>query len=328
MKILVRLPNWLGDVVMATGFLQALHEQYPGAEIHIILKKELAVIAEYIPQRLETHLFSKTDFPGIKGAFQFGKSLRKYNFELFFSLPDSFSSALIGWATGAKKRIGYKNELRSLLLTHVFQKDRGKHRVLEYISLLEKFAAEEVVAPRTSLSVQTTAPLKERLILLNFNSEASSRRMPKEKAISLVEKIIRKFPDYTIGLLGAPKELPFIQSIIAAFETQPTISNFAGKTSLKGLIELLGKCSVLLTTDSGPAHLANSIGTPTIVLFGAGNEQNTAPFNTDSLAIIRAGTLSCEPCVKNVCPLYELPECMNQLNEPLILETLTKFVNK
>jgi ADP-heptose:LPS heptosyltransferase len=89
----------------------------------------------------------------------------------------------------------------------------------------------------------------------------------------------------------------------------------------------MSAATALLTTDSGPAHLANSVGTPTIVLFGAGNEHNTAPYNKQGLTVLRYGKLSCEPCVKNTCKLYGVPKCLELLDELQIINTLSVYLH-
>ena len=76
MKILIRLPNWLGDVVMSTAFVNAVHQLYPDAELDVIIKKELGGIATFIPGLNKVHLFSKQEYEGLNGVYQFGKSLR------------------------------------------------------------------------------------------------------------------------------------------------------------------------------------------------------------------------------------------------------------
>jgi len=325
MKILVRLPNWLGDVIMGTAFIHALKERYPDAIIHVITKKELTDVVACIPNVHQIHPFSKEDYRGLKGAWLFGKQLKGIGFDLFFSLPDSFSSAIMGYASGAKVRIGFKKEMRSFLLTDVYKKPTGLHRTYEYLELLQQFTGKAIEHVTVGL-IPPSFATPNQLLLINFNSEASSRRMPLEKAISLTQTLLEAFPDKKIGFIGAPKEAPYIHQIIHATGREHRINNFAGKTSLKELITLLTTADVLLTTDSGPAHLANALGTPCVVLFGAGNEHNTAPFNDINRTVIRADQLPCEPCVKNTCKLYDLPECMNLLPEKRIVDELKFFL--
>ncbi|HJU45449.1 MAG TPA: hypothetical protein VJ647_01640, partial [Chitinophagaceae bacterium] len=107
MNILVRLPNWLGDMVMSIGFIDALQKAYPGASISVIAKKGIHTLLEFFPPTAHQFIFSKEEYPGIQGVWHFGKMIKKQeDFDLFFCLPDSFSSALMGFAAGAKKRIG------------------------------------------------------------------------------------------------------------------------------------------------------------------------------------------------------------------------------
>src|SRR4051812_14351868 len=121
MNILVRLPNWLGDMVMSIGFLRAVQETYPDDEIDVIVKKGLEGLVPFIEGVNGTYIFSREETKGLKGIVVFGRSIKsKKRYDLFFCLPDSFSSALMGKASGAELRVGYKKELRSILLTHSF----------------------------------------------------------------------------------------------------------------------------------------------------------------------------------------------------------------
>ncbi|HMI77937.1 MAG TPA: glycosyltransferase family 9 protein, partial [Ferruginibacter sp.] len=104
----------------------------------------------------------------------------------------------------------------------------------------------------------------------------------------------------------------------ASLVNKINITNKAGQTNLQELVSLMSSCPVMLTTDSGPVHVANALGVHTIVLFGAGNENNTAPYNTENRSIIRLGQLACEPCVSNTCKLYGVPQCLARLDENLI----------
>ncbi|HET7896057.1 MAG TPA: glycosyltransferase family 9 protein, partial [Flavisolibacter sp.] len=137
MKILVRLPNWLGDMVMAVGAVQQLPHFFPGAEVSVIVKKGLQDLLPFFPPVKHQFVFSKNEYKGFRGLWQFGKMIgRTESFDLFISFPDSFSSALMGMATGAAKRVGYKKEGREILLTNSFTRPKGLHRAEEYVRLL------------------------------------------------------------------------------------------------------------------------------------------------------------------------------------------------
>jgi ADP-heptose:LPS heptosyltransferase len=324
MKILVRLPNWLGDMVMAVGFIDQLKQCYPGAQVSVIAKKGIDELLPFIPGIEQRFVFHKADHKGLRGAWRFGRMIRqKEKFDLFFSLPDSFSAGLMGLATGARKRVGFAKEMRGLFFTHTYKKPAGKHRVEEYISLLEQYSGQPASGIKVSLTNNFT---RDDSIVVNINSEASSRRLTVTKAVELIKALYHE-SGREIMLVGAPKEKPFIDAVCALLPPD-RIVNRAGDTNLPGLVRLLGSASMVLSTDSGPAHLSNALGVPTIVLFGAGNEANTAPYNAGNRTNIRLGKLSCEPCLKNKCVRYDIPQCLEQLNSYGIVATLTQQLNK
>lgn len=327
MKILIRLPNWLGDVVMSTAFIAAVKAQYPDGSIDVIIKKELYDIAALAPGINKIYPFSKQEFRGLKGAYKFGKTLIGYHYDIFFNLPESFSSQVLAYATRAKKRVGFSKEGGFLFLNHTFKKPQNVHRVDEYISLLERFTGVKVENRTVALNVAEPFLPAGKSVIVNFNSEASSRRMPLEKAGSLVKLLTKTFTETQFTFVGSKKEAEFVEQIIGDEESN-RVTNLAGKTDLKGLAQLFAGAAAVLTTDSGPAHLANAVGTPTIVLFGAGDEHNTAPYNKQNLAVIRYGQLPCEPCVKNTCKLYGIPKCMQLLDDTAIIAALVDFIQK
>ncbi|MDB5157539.1 MAG: rfaF [Mucilaginibacter sp.] len=325
MKILVRLPNWLGDVVMSTAFIGAVKQTYPMAQVDVIIKKELSAIASLIPGLTKIHSFSKDEFKGLGGVYRYGKTLRPEKYDLFFTLPDSLSSAVMGKATGAKQRVGFSKEGGFFMLTKVCKRPENVHRVDEYLSILEQLTDMPVTGRKVMLTANEVKP--NDLVLINFNSEAASRRMPLDKGRALLNLLTGLFPDKKFGLIGGPKDSVFIEQILIGVTNVSRIENYAGKTTLITLTNLMAGAKALLTTDSGPAHLANSLGIPVIALFGAGNEQNTAPYNKEKLTVLRAGKLDCEPCVRNECKLYGIPKCMELLDELQIVTVLQAHIN-
>lgn len=314
---------------MSTAFIAAVKQTYPGAELHVIIKKELTGIAQLIPG-IKIHPFSKLEYKGLGGVYRFGKSFSTEKFDLFFNLPASLSSLVLGWATAAKKRIGFKKEGGIFLLTYAYKPPQGIHRVDEYMCLLERFTGKTIMDKKVEIAIYLEGEPAPNLVIVNFNSEATSRRMPEEKAKKLLSALSETFPGVQFGLIGSPNEKPYIDSLMPANNKRPDghphFINYAGKTSLPQLAGHMASATAILTTDSGPAHLANAIGRPTIVLFGAGNEHNTAPYNKPGLTVLRYGKLSCEPCVKNTCELYGIPKCMELLDELEIISALGVYL--
>lgn len=324
MNILVRLPNWLGDMVMSTAFIRSVKLVYPEANIDVIAKKGLIQLMEFIPGTRNTYSFSRDEWPGLKGAYAFGKKLgEEQQYDKFFCLPDSLSSAVMAFATGSRERIGFKKEGRGIFLTKRYTRPKGIHRAEEYISLLQQYLGKEVPQPGVNL-ISKASRLKGRIII-NINSEAISRRMPVAKSISLLNLLMQQVPAEYL-FIGGPNELSHVEAIIAGLHAKENIINMAGKTNLQALCDTIATGSLMLSTDSGPAHLANAFGVYTIVLMGAGDETNTAPYDANHRTIIRLGQLECEPCVKNTCK-FGLPKCLELLDEQKIVNAVKAIVH-
>ena len=325
-NILIRVPNWLGDMVMSTAFVRAVQQQYLGATIDIVAKKGIDFLLDYFPPHNQRFIFDKEEYNGLNGAYTFGRLIRQQKkYDIFFCLPDSFSSAVMAYASGATKKVGYKKELRSILLSNAYEKKKTLHRANEYIDLLQQFLQATIKTPAVELKSATTE--RKNAVIVNINSEASSRRLPKEKAVSIINTL-RKNIEQEIILIGSNKEKEFVDEVFNTLENKNDITSLAGKTNLTELLTLLGSCAAMLTTDSGPAHVANALGTHTVVLFGAGNENNTAPYNEFNRTIIRLGQLPCEPCVNNTCKVYGTPECLLRLDENIIVQKIIAVLKK
>ncbi len=328
MKILVRLPNWLGDVVMSTAFIRALKATYPEARIDVIVKKGLQDILSYCTAASHVFVYSGSVHSGLAGNRKFGKTI-PYPYDLFFCLPDSFSSAWMGYATQSKTRVGYKKELRSMLLHKAYSKKKGLHRVEEYLDLLAQFSGKErhdfpVVLTQTN---ETRSPFlsEGKNLLFNINSEARSRRIPIGFAEQLVRAIRKKY-DLSIHLSGGPGDVEHTAALAHALRDVKSVYNRAGKTSVKELLDMVSQSDLVLSTDSGVAHVGNAFGIKTLVLFGAGNEKNTRPYNPSGLRIARKSGLACAPCVSNTCKFGD-PKCLTELDLGLVMDGLNQLMD-
>lgn len=312
---------------MSKGFFEKLKNLFKGAKLYSIVKEEISEILELFGNFERIYRFSKVRYGSIRGIYEFSKVI-KDEYDLFFSLPDSFSSALLGFFSGAKERIGYSSQFRDLLLTRVYKKPKNLHRVEEYCFLLKDFDKQALRDIKVNLDIE---PNKEVLdinarykIAVNINSEAQSRRMSISKWARVIERILRETDSYII-LTGSKKDINRVNWLMESLENKEKVLNLAGKTSLINLSSIIKSCDLMLSTDSGPAHLANALGVKTIVLFGAGDERNTAPYNKEILKVIRIN-LDCSPCLKNTCK-YKVPICLENIEEEAILNAVFKFLD-
>jgi ADP-heptose:LPS heptosyltransferase len=198
------------------------------------------------------------------------------------------------------------------------------HRVDQYVSLLEQFTNRKISS--RSVQLKTNKVNIPGVIVINFNSEAESRRMPVAKGASILNALIEAMPTQQFVCIGSVKDKEHVAAILELVPRASMVTNKGGDTpKLSDLINLIASGTVMLTTDSGPAHIANALGVPVVVTFGAGDENSTAPYNKDRLVGLRLGQLPCEPCVKNICK-FGLPKCLEHLEVARIVDSVRNFV--
>jgi len=288
-KILVRTPNWLGDLVMSHAFFKQLQLQFPQAEIHAIAKENLTGLMPLFTMVKKHVVFDKNKYKGLFGLRKFAKQLNE-NYDYFFCLPDSFSSAFMGRFVKADLRIGYKNELRTFLLNESFAIPQNIHRVDKYVKLLELLGHKLGESNSTLFDVdlaQSTFFEKEKGVKnIAFNPMAVGlgRSFSVEQSCSIIKKINKQETAqfYVIGTAAANEHAQQIQKKLGNI----SIKNLCGKTNLIELATLLQQVDLLVTTDSGPAHLANALATPVSVYFSTGVVDETAPYHKAQLQIL------------------------------------------
>jgi lipopolysaccharide heptosyltransferase II len=328
LKILIRFPNWLGDLVMSIGFYNKLKEAFNTAKIYAISKSSISELLKLFGNFEKIYEFSKEKYNGIFGIYKFSREI-KDNYDIYFSLPNSFSSAIMGFFSNSKERIGYKNEFRNFLLTKSYKKPKNLHRVQEYCYLLKDYISNPLENIKVQLHIEPEndiLSLKSKYkIAININSEAQSRRMSIPKWTKIIEMLLKELDCYII-LTGAKKDVNRVNWLFESLKDKNRVINLAGKTNLIELSKVIKACDIMLSSDSGPAHLSNALLVKTIVLFGAGDERNTAPYNKNFLKVIRLN-LDCSPCLKNTCK-FKVPICLENLDETLIVNSLINWLEK
>ena len=323
-KILVKLPVKMGDTIMAAYFLRGVKIIYPESQLDIILAKGLEDLLSFIPYVDHAYLFSKREYQGPIGNYRYGKMIsRKERYDLFFCLPFSFSSALAGFFTGAIERIGYNTEHRGFLLSKAVKKPKRLHIVEEFNYLLEKFTGEKVLfnpldfKPNLYPKLQFTKSPK---LILNVKSGPPSRSIPIAKGIGITKSLLQHFP-HEIILTGAANESEYITEIKDHFNNETRVINLAGKTSLAELAYVISSAECMVTTDSGNAHVANAVGTPTVVLFGAAHEHRAKPYDTSISKVLKLESLECVPCESEHCK-YGDNRCLANIENDKIINAM------
>lgn len=338
-KILVRMPNWIGDLVMAIPILQDLKERFPQSELTAMCKATLVDLLKHNPYIDEVFSFKNN-----KGMFfrreEHRNVIRKLHtgsYDLGMLLTNSLSSAWCFWQGNVKFRIGYKGDFRSSLLTHPIAFPAGRecqHLVLTYKKLLEPLGIE------TSSTVPSLVVLEEDLVqaygilarygvnkdhhIIGINPGAaygSAKCWLPERFEGVTQKLLDINLNIRVVFFGDHQGASLVKTICQKFSSR--VVNLAGQTNLRELMSLIKICNVFLTNDSGPMHIADALGTRLLALFGSTNSVATGPFIQKN--ILRK-EVKCSPCYKRVCPIDF--RCMKSIHTDEVYEKLKELLDR
>lgn len=320
-NIIVRMPNWIGDLVMATPILADLRKAFPTARITAMCRSPLGDLLKEDPIIDEIFSFKKASRFGRRSANRsIIEKLRKGDYDLGILLTHSFSSAWWFWQGKVKHRIGYGGHFRNLLLTKsvpVPEKVKQQHLVITYKMLLQTLGIPvSETSPHLVLKseeIQEARALLERhgidrgrIIGINPGAAYGSAKCWLPERFRQVTQQLLAHEDVSIVYFGDLSSMSLVKEICQGFSFR--VVNLAGLTTLRELASLIQICDVLLTNDSGPMHMADALGTPLIALFGSTSEIVTGPYRSKN--VIHKHT-SCSPCFKRRCPIDF--RCMKQI---------------
>jgi len=275
-RIYVRLPNWLGDVVMLIPLLRALRTSRPDAEITLIGKATFASLIEDFA--LCDRFIPLPPRVGLLGELRYFAKfwrLRRSHPDCVLLFTNSVRGDLEAFLTRAPQRFGIARPGKPRpLLTHHYalspDYDEAAHHQLElWRDFLKHFGLEEppVLAP-----LHAPNPVAKGIGLIAGSENFPAKRWPVRHWVSLINALPRDLP---IRLFGTEKDRALTNQITA--QVDRPVENLAGKTDLRAYCAALRDCAALVTNDTGGMHLANALGVPLIALFGPTNPVRTGP---------------------------------------------------
>ncbi len=321
-QLLIRIPNWLGDIVMATPVLEALHQHLPktsitlmGLEPYQALFKSCPFIQEFIPLKNSKEIASNSSPQSIVQALQ------ERTFDTALIITRTFRSALHIWRGQIPNTVGFNMDMRRLLLTHPVPHPKNyhsTHRVLTFQKLLKPFGIDSTSAkPKLYTSEEEKNRAKATLCqlghhegnqLIGINPGAAfgqAKCWLPENFVQLALQL--QSPDRTIVFFGDKKGQPLVDHICKDLPKQGII-NLAGKTTLEELVAHIDNCDAIISNDSGPMHVAAALKRPLVALFGSTSYVYTGPYKHGT---VLSADVACAPCFLHECPLDF--RCMKRL---------------
>ena len=335
-NILVVNVNWVGDVIFSSPIFKALKQTYPAARISSLAPLRVREILESIPQVDEVIVYDekgehKSFFAKLKLILQ----LKNKEFDAVFLLHRSFTRALIVFLAGIPQRVGYDTKGRGFLLTHKVRPLSGQvHRRDYYLRVIESYgvkvndrSCELAVSPTaqneiTELLRQRGVGKDDFLVVVNTGGNWDLKRWPKEYFVQLMDELAGN-PKVKVIIPGAGKDEKSVREIAGHLKIKPVV--LAGETTLKQLAALMQRAHLVVAADTGPLHLANSVGAATIGLFGPTWPEVTGPKGKGRFIIIQ-NDVGCNraPCYHLGCPDNV---CMQSITVKQVIDEIKRFRN-
>jgi heptosyltransferase-2 len=325
-KIVARGANWVGDAVMTIPALRRLRGVFQKAHITLYTPTWAEGIfrdANFI-DRVMSFEKNGSRFNAVNSQ---ARAWREENFDLAVLFTNSFESALLAKLGRAKTRIGYANEGRSFLLTKSIALPEWKnqrHEGFYYLNLVDEIARlydvplpSEEAEPEFVLAVSEERKQQAREMLAAHGIHAEkelvafcpgatnsrAKQWPAENYGRLGDMLAEKGAQ--VVLLGDKSEREAADRVAQRANSNP--KNLAGKTSLAEATAILAVCDLLISNDTGPAHIAAAVGTPTLVIFGPTNHLTTQPLGS----VMVREEVDCSPCMLRDCPIDH--RCMTRI---------------
>jgi heptosyltransferase-2 len=327
MKMALFLPNWVGDVVMATPAIRAIRNRYPSSRIVGLGRSYVRDVLAGSPWLDEFIPFNR-GILGRDGLLAMVRRLRQERIDHVVLFPNSLRPALAAWLGGCRHRVGYSRYGRGPLLTDALQPsrdDRGRippHPILPAYNRLAEALGCSDVSSRMQLFTtphdetvadkvwaQTGLAGSRGVVCLNPGAAFGSAKLwPAESFAALARDLVQRRRLGVLVLCG-PAERDLARRVVH-LAGLPEVWSLADFPVSIGLTKAcIRRCDLLISTDSGPRHFGAAFGRPVVALFGPTWIDWTETFYGDEIKLQKS--VPCGPCQQRVCPTDH--QCMTTL---------------
>ncbi len=346
-SILIVKLSAIGDVVQTLPMLEALRGKFPGARIDWLVEEEASelIIGHPALNRVivsrrkfwQRKIFRRGGFTStIREIGKFLRDLRNREYDWVIDNHGLLKSGLLVMLSRGRRKIGFKRS-RGIAEegSYLFTNERytplslERHALERYLDLIAQMGVP-VDRPTLNYTVAEEARLKAEA-LLTQNGLASrpiivihpmakwpTKQWPRENFVRLARTLTEQ--GASVIFTGSSADFAAIERITHSVPMSGRLLNLAGQTSLKELAALFFLSDLVLSTDTGPMHLAAAVKAPLLALFGPTAPWRTGPYGDGHVVLRKA--LTCSPCFRKKCPTME---CMKSL---AVEEVLSAAIEK
>ena len=343
MNILIVKLSAIGDVIHTLPSLAALRKLYPKADITWVVEEASSDIIRGHPH-LDRMIISrrkrwvenlkklhdiKTTIADIRS---FVKTLRDRKYDIVIDFHGLFKSSMIVLLSGGKRKLGYDSmqELSGLFLNEKIFEDMKKHAVDRYLDFI-RYLGTDIDNPDFNIPIEEGNKIRIETLLRSKNIDIAepfvtinpvafwdTKLWEDDKFARLCDKIVEELKQKVVftGSKGHGN-IERIRSMM----TFPSV-NLEGQTTLRDLAYLYRLSGLLITTDSGPMHIAAAMNTPTVALFGPTDPSRTGPYGKGHIVVRKE--MPCSPCFLKKC---DTKRCMEEITVDEVFEAVKKQMN-
>ncbi len=323
-NILVVKLSALGDIILITAALKALHQKFPQAKIYCLIGRESRHILRHCPYLSGLIVFDhKQKERGWFKLVRLAKKLHRYQFDKVIDFQNNRKSHLLSFLLFPRESYGYRNKKWGWMLSHGIPDTENnlapvKHqfKILEQLGIAFNEQAEHLELWPTKGDEEFVYQLLDAEWLGNaknvvgINIAASEKWVTKNWPIEHIAKLcdMLSAKNIRVVITGMEKDREMANRLLTLAKSKPSI--LVGKTDVLQLAALMKRCKVFITPDSAPLHVAAAMHTPIIAFFGPTDARRHIPPSKDLHVFEKK--LSCAPCYSDRCKI-RTHDCMQNI---------------
>jgi len=359
-RMLIFMPSWVGDVVMATPTLLALREHFADSHLAVLVREPLVPLVEACPWidrvlavppkgggpvrsslAMEQGGGPRVVHSGRRGLVPLARWLRTGGFDLAVLLPNSFRSAMVARVAGIKRRVGYDRDSRGVLLTDRLVPRRCDGRFIPvsavgYYLALARYLGAGSEDTKMSLFVdgQTRDRTRGRLATIGIDRPESlvvltpganfgaAKLWPVERFAAVADHC-RRALGLPVAVAGSPRERTILENLCGR-AVEPVVNLAAHGFGLREVMATILDARLVVTNDTGPRHIAAAFGTPVVSIFGPTDPAWTdIGFERERQVAVK---VFCGPCQLKRCPLDH--RCMTRIDPTMVIHQIHELLKE
>ena len=338
-SIVVRCPNWVGDLIMATPVFQSLRRGFPDAALHAVTRPYNREIISDCPWLTSV---IPCDDQSLQGMRSTAGRIREVAADWAILLPNSIRSYLPVRLAGVRQVFGYRRGVRKPLVQgpEPWRASDGRYLPLPmidyYLEICRWLGLEVPSHPKPALFIAETLRqdaarllakygIGEAELVIGLNPGAkfgSSKCWPPEYFARLADMLEERLKAKLLLFVG-PGEGTIAEKIMGATEAR-LIDTGPDEIGLGLLKPMIQRCDLLITNDTGPRHYATALDRPVVVIMGPTDSRYTDA-NLEKTIVLRKH-LSCSPCHKKTCT--EGHACMKDILPEEVMDAASRLLRR